>query len=549
MFHRAVPVPYSQESGNEEVEIMKAKGLFAPMGLLAVFLLVAGGITYAITGEMGNLPLALIWVGLLVLLLFFYTYFPEIREFITKRSTKYAFNTAIMSLVFFVIIALIAGMSVKYKVRVDLTKDSRYTLSSHTAKILKSLKEDVEAIAFYRGDQRTRQAMSDLLSEYSYHSPKFSFRFVDPDRDPIETAKYEVTSYRTTILRHGDKKEIVEGTESENRLTNSLLKLLSKDIKVFYFVSGHGEKRIDSKEENGYWYVKEAIERENHQVRDLTLVNVEKVPEDAAVLVVSGPETDYLQAELDKITAFVKKGGRALFMVDPSGGLPKITSYLGGFGFELTNDLIFDKTSQVSGSSIAIPVVVQYDKNHPVTREFEQFTFFPFARSVHIKEEPAKGSFDIAKTSDKSWAVTSDMKKLTREDEEFNADKHKRGPISVVAVTAVEVNLGDNKAKDIKAGAEQDSLKTWGKVLVVGDSDFASNKFMKAGNKDFLLNMLNWLAEEHVLISVRRKEPGLTPLLMTPIQGKIVFWLSVVIVPSLLLVTGLGITARRRRGA
>ena len=529
---------------------MKAKGLFAPLGLLAIFLMAAGGITYAITGEMGNLPLALIWIGLLVLLLFFYIYFPEIREFITKRSTKYAFNTAVMSLVFLVIIGLIAGMSVKYKVRVDLTRDSRYTLSAHTVKILKSLKEDVEAIAFYRSDERTRQAMSDLLSEYSYHSPKFTFRFVDPDRDPIETAKYEVTSYRTTVLKYGNKHEVI-GTESENKITNSLLKLVSKDVKVFYFVTGHGEKRLENKEENGYSYVKEAIERENHQVRDLLLINAEKVPDDAAVLVVSGPETDYLPAELGKITAFVKKGGRAIFMVDP-GGLPNLTSYLGGFGFELTNDLIFDKTSQLSGSNIAIPVVVQYDKNHPVTREFEQFTFFPFARSVHIKEEPAKGSWDLAKTSDKSWTVTSDLKKLTKEDEEFNPDKHKRGPISVVAVTAVEVNLGDNKdnkAKDIKAGEEQDSLKTWGKIIVTGDSDFASNKFMKAGNKDFLLNMLNWLAEEHVLISVRRKEPGLTPLLLTPVQGKIVFWLSVVIAPSLLLVTGLGVTARRRRGA
>ena len=529
---------------------MKIKGLFAPLGLLSISLVAAGGITYAITGEMGNLPLALIWMGLLALLLFFYIYFLEIREFITKRSTKYAFNTAIMSMVFLVIIGLIAVMSIKYKVRVDLTQDNRYTLSSHTVKILKSLKEEVDAVAFYRSDERTRQAMSDLLGEYAYNSPKFKFRFVDPDRDPIETAKYGITSYRTTVLKYGEKQEIV-GTESENKLTNSLLKLISKDVKVFYFVTGHGEKHIDSKEDNGYLYVKDAIERENHQVRDLLLVNAEKVPEDAAVLVVAGPETDYLPAELDKITAFVKKGGRALFMVDPSGGLQQLTSYLGGFGFELTNDLIFDKMSQVSGSNIAIPVVVQYDKNHPITREFEQFTFFPFARSVHIKEEPAKGSFDIAKTSDKSWTVTSDLKKLTRADEEFDAARHKRGPISVVAVTAVEVNLGDNKgnkAKDNKAGEEQDSLKTWGKILVVGDSDFASNKFIKAGNKDFLLNMLNWLAEENILISVRKKEPGLTPLLLTAVQGKIVFWLSVVIVPSLLLVTGLGVTARRRRG-
>ncbi len=533
---------------------MKAKGLFVPLGMLAIFLLAAGGITYAVTGEMGNLPLTLIWVGLLVLLLFFYIYFPEIRDFITKRSTKYAFNTAVMSAVFFVIIALVAGMSIKYKVRVDLTKDSRYTLSDHTVKILKSLKQDVEAIAFYRGDERTRQAMSDMLSEYSYHSPNFNFRFVDPDRDPIETAKFGITSYRTTVLQYGDKQEII-GTESENKLTNSLLKLISKDIKTFYFVSGHGEKRIDSTEENGYSYVKDAIERENHQVHDLLLINAEKVPEDAAVLVVSGPETDYLPAELEKITAFVKEGGRVIFMVDPSGGLPNLTSYLSGFGFELTDDLIFDKMSQASGGNIAIPVVVQYHKEHPVTRDFDQFTFFPFARSVHIKEEPAKGSWELAKTSDKSWAVSSDMRKLTKEDEEFDADKHKRGPISVVAVTAVEVDLADKKddkanADTAKAGeAPDDFMKTWGKILVTGDSDFASNKFMKAGNKDFLLNMLNWLAEEDILISVRRKEPGLTPLLMTAVQGKMVFWLSVVIVPSLLLVVGLGVTARRRRGA
>ena len=523
---------------------MKAKGLFAPLGLLAIFLVAAGGLVYAITGEMSNLPVTLIWIGLLALLLFFYVYFPEIREFITKRSTKYAFNTAIMSLVFLVIIGLIGVMSIKYKVRVDLTQNSRYTLSAHTVKILKSLKDDVEVIAFYRSDERTRQAMSDLLSEYSYHTPRFSFRFVDPDRDPTEAVKYGITSYRTTLLKYGGKQEIV-GTESENKLTNSLLKLINKDVKVFYFVSGHGEKRLDSKEENGYSYVKEAIERENHQVRDLLLISAEKVPEDAAVLVVSGPETDYLQNELDKITAFVKKGGRALFMVDP-GGFPRLTTYLSGFGFELTSDLIMDKMSQVYGANYLTPVVAQYDKNHPITRDFELATFFPLTRSIHIKEEPTKGSFDIAKTSDKSWTVTG---KLTKEDEEFNPARHIRGPISVAAVTAVEVNLGDNKAGKTKAEDGLDSMKTWGKILVTGDSDFASNKFLKmAGNKDFFLNMLNWLAEENVLISVRRKEPGLSPLLLTAVQGKIVFWLSVVIVPSLLLVTGLGVTARRRRG-
>ncbi len=178
---------------------MKGKMVFLVLGILAPFLMVIGGITYAITGEMSTFPLTMIWIGLLSLLLFVYTYFAEIREFIAKRSTKYAFNTAIMTMIFMLIVGLIGIMSVKYKLRVDLTENKRYTLSSQTVKILQSLKNDVEAIAFYRSDERTRQAMHDLLKEYSYYSRRFSFRFVDPDKSPAEAVKYGVTSYRTTL--------------------------------------------------------------------------------------------------------------------------------------------------------------------------------------------------------------------------------------------------------------------------------------------------------------------------------------------------------------
>lgn len=96
---------------------MKGKGLFAPLGLLAIILMLAGGMIYSITGEMGDIAVSLIWIGLLTLLLFFYMYFPEIRGFITKRSTKYALNTVIMSMIFVLIIGMVGVMSIKYKIR------------------------------------------------------------------------------------------------------------------------------------------------------------------------------------------------------------------------------------------------------------------------------------------------------------------------------------------------------------------------------------------------------------------------------------------------
>jgi len=520
---------------------MKGKSLFLPLAIVPPLLMAVGGIIYAITGEMSTLPLALIWVGLLSLLAFFYSYFPEIRLFITKRSTKFAFNTAIMSVVFIVIISLIGIMSIKHKVRIDLTENNRYTLSSQTVKILKSLKNDMQVIAFYRSDERTRQAMYDLLNEYAYYSPKFNFRFVDPDRSPAEAVKYGITSYRTTLIKYGDKQEVV-GTESENRLTNALIKLVSDEVKVIYFVKGHDEKNINSMQNDGFALIRESIEKENHQVHELLLSNTGQVPEDAAVVVVSGPRADFLQSELDKITEYVNRGGRVLFMLDP-GGSPGLTSYLSSFGFELTGDLIIDKLSQVYGANYLTPVVMEYDDKHPITREFEVATFFPAARSVRIKEEPAKGSFNLAKTSNNSWAITGE---LNEENLEFDPDKHQRGPISVVAVTAIEIELNTEHKK---TGQGQESLKKWGKIVVTGDSDFPSNTHMKlAGNKDFFLNMINWLAEENILISIRKKEPGLTPIMLTAVQGKFVFWLSVVIMPSLVLMVGIAVTARRRRG-
>jgi ABC-type uncharacterized transport system involved in gliding motility auxiliary subunit len=163
---------------------MTGTRIFPALGLLGAVLAAAGGVVYSITGEMGALPLALIWLGLLGLLVFFYVHFSAIRDVIARRSTRYGINMAFMIAVFLVIVGLIGAASVRYKVRFDLTENERYSLSPHTVKILRSLDRDVEAIAFYRGDERTRQAMHDLLTEYAYYSPKFSFWFVDPTRSP-----------------------------------------------------------------------------------------------------------------------------------------------------------------------------------------------------------------------------------------------------------------------------------------------------------------------------------------------------------------------------
>jgi len=526
---------------------MKLNKAFLLPGLLGPLCIAVGGITLAITGEAGSFALAMIWFGLLTLLMFFYINFSTIKGFFGKRSTQYGANMAIMIIVFITIIGLTGAMSIKYKLRVDLTKQQRYSLSKQTVKILKSLERDVEAVAFYRSDGRTRQAMYDLLKEYSYHSPRFTFWFIDPDKKPIEAAQYGVTAYRTTLIRSNNNEELV-GFESEDKLSNALMKVIRDEVKTIYFVKGHGENNIEDETEYGYKMAKQAIEKENYQIRELLLASVETIPEEVSVLVVSGPQKDFIPSELEKITDYIAGGGSALFMLDPA-LLPELTGFLKGYGFELHNDIIVDKLIRIVGTNYLTPVVTEYKKEHPITNDLTNiYTFFPIARSVEITEDPARGKYNLAKTSSNSWARSTG--KLDKDNLEFDSEKDVQGPLNIMSVSMLEVLDKDQDEDESKKQTQKNTegnIRKWGKIIVFGDSNFAGNThFRLAGNKDLFLNTVNWLAEEHSLISIRKKEIGINPMTLTDSEERLVFWLSVVIMPSLILMIGVAVTMRRK---
>jgi len=112
------------------------------------------------------------------------------------------------------------------------------------------------------------------------------------------------------------------------------------------------------------------------------------------------------------------------------------------------------------------------------------------------------------------------------------------------ALAAAFVLAGAIDAKDAPEGRKDAKAR----VVVVGDSDFATNAFVNlSGNKDLFLNTLSWLAEEENLIAIRPKERANTPIFLTAAQGQVLFWLPVVVVPAVLLVSGTSVVLRRRR--
>ena len=92
---------------------------------------------------------------------------------------------------------------------------------------------------------------------------------------------------------------------------------MSGQQRKVYFTSGHGEKNITSAERDGYATIVEALKQENYGVETVVLAQTGSVPEDAAVVVVAGPQTDFFPPEVEALRTYLGKAGKVLLALDP----------------------------------------------------------------------------------------------------------------------------------------------------------------------------------------------------------------------------------------
>jgi ABC-type uncharacterized transport system involved in gliding motility auxiliary subunit len=233
----------------------------------------------------------------------------------------------------------------------------------------------------------------DRLPEYGFASKQVVIDYVDPDLKPAVAKQYQVQSYGTVVLEYKGRTERVVG-DSEQDLTNAIIKVVSGAKKTLYFLQGHGERDPNSSERPGFSTIKSALERENYGVERLALIQAGAVPDQATAVVVAGPTSDLLAPELAALEAYLAKGGKVLLMVDPPATnatppLPLFEGLAKQWGATLGRDVIVDASGlgQLIGSGFDTPVAVSYPP-HPITERFDTLTAFPLARSVTAATGP-----------------------------------------------------------------------------------------------------------------------------------------------------------------
>jgi len=366
----------------------------------------------------------------------------------------------------------------------------------------------------------------------------------------VQAREYEIQTYGTVVVEYMGRRERVT-SDAEQDLTNALIKVLNPQQRKVYFLGGHGEKDPEGTDREGYSGIADALRRDNYEFAKLVLAQTNEIPEDATMIVVAGPRTDLLEQEVTMLTQYLTaRAGKLLVLLDPAENLkqpspmPRLTGLLKEWGIEATNSVVVD----VSGLTriATVPVGAPPYPSHPITDRFDLITMFPLVHAVTAFTAPQnRAGQTFVQTTPRSWA---EMNLASLESEEgLTADPEKgdlAGPVSIAVAVAVPPPAAPEPAP---ADQENQAPKPETRVAAFGDSDFVANAYLGVeGNSDLFMNTVNWLAQQENLIAIRPRQAADRRLTLTANHVTGLFWLSIVIVPALVLGAGAYTWWRRR---
>ena len=472
-------------------------------------------------------------------------------------------NSIAAVLLAFVLAQMIGFVALRNPLRANVSGRTYYELSDKTLSLLEGLENEVKVTVFFQKEHDLYEDIDNLLEEYQYHSRNISVEWVDPARDLARVEKY-ASEYGLTEAQvivfdiEGHNKiikqnELAEYVQEQNRkqptrsafkgeqvFSSAIYGLIQGERPVVRFLVGHGEHRVSDFDQSGFSNIGVAVLNDNLDVKELMLSGENQIPEDTAALVIAGPDKKMSTVEIEMIEDYLSRGGRVLMLLDAlkETGLEPM---LRRWGVALRDDIVVDPENTLRGSDVH----VRRFNAHPISMEMETSAQFILPRSVMaLAEEEGASAEDrpsiapLFFTSERSWSETQVEESPAKFDAgtaDLRGDDPER-PLSL----GVAVELGARReALDVQIKPSR--------MVVFGDSDFASNIGMVGGNQDLFMSALNWLLDREELMAIAPKPVEEVRLSLSRKDIRRFFWINVTGVPLIAMVIGLFVWARRRK--
>ncbi|MDR3024694.1 gliding motility-associated ABC transporter substrate-binding protein GldG [Chryseobacterium sp.] len=243
-------------------------------------------------------------------------------------------------------------------IRLDLTKEKRYTLSDNTIKVLESVKKPLTVEVYLEGDfpASFKQLQSEtkfMLEEFRKINPKIDFKFIDPIKtkmsqdtlmamgmqpsilpDVKDGKISQITLFPYAVIKHGNDGVSIPlvvqqaGIDADQQLTRSIEGLEYNLVSNIKNITAAKRKKIgilvnhdELNPDEFQGFVQLAME--NYDAgpiipKNQTELSLEDIPllKQMSALVIAKPRKAFTDNEKVILDQYIMNGGKTLWMID-----------------------------------------------------------------------------------------------------------------------------------------------------------------------------------------------------------------------------------------
>ena len=514
-----------------------------------------------------------------------------------KINAKELFSPANILLIAAVLV-VINLVAINVFGRIDLTENRIYTLSPVTKQILRDLPEPLTIKAYFTKDlpspyNNISRFVEDQLAEMkAYGRGNFRFEFLDPADEedlkkeaerfrlqPLQVNEMKADkvefklAYMGMVLIYEDRQEVIPAVQSlenlEYEIVSKIRMVTSKESKSVGFVEGDDEA-LPRKELT-------ALDRELRKMYEIKTVDLSQrgtVPDGISVLCVIGPKKDLPEKARFALDQYLMKGGKLLLCINKVAtdlqnlqaerGPLRIDNWTENYGFKINDDLVLDRSAPTLpfqtqtqwGRQItyviypAFPELTTFNRDLAALKALRQVRLY-FPSSIDTSLIAGKDSLTL---SPLFWSST----KATRQTAPYDINPMtQRGQIvfdqSHIPMGVLLQGKFDSYWKGRSAPADSDGtpvsdediipVSPETRMVVIADANFIQDQYLVQGldNLTMMQNLIDWLAQDEALITIRSREVGSRPLKTDISDGvrQTVKYANMIIPP--LLVIGFGL--------
>jgi ABC-2 type transport system permease protein len=305
--------------------------------------------------------------------------------------------------------------------------------------------------------------------------------------------------------------------------------------------TGHGEASLDDDGPSGLSKVATLLEQNAYKAATVDLARGGDVPASCEVVWVAGPRVAFTPAETDALVRYEKAAGKVLVLASPLSEA-NVNPLLEPYGITFLGGVVADPDRSAS-----------VDPTDVVAEDFP--TANPVMDGIPRLQLPVAGGFltqpsnetpsgltvsRLAVSSDAAWIESTPDAGFSRDAGDVP------GPV-VLAAAADDSRIEADAERRLGTGGGRPGIVRT-RVVVTGSAECPTNQLLdRLGNRRLLVGSLSWLTQEEELLTVATRLPGARPLPWTAERQRETLFVTVGLVPGLVVLAGVASFVWRRR--